>query len=60
MCKPMPVGTPRLLKPNLYSSSFFGYVDATVQSPDNEYIGLLSIKYEGKLICFNSLLTLVF
>ena len=51
MCKPMPVGTPRLLEPNLYYSSFFGYVDATVQSPDNEYIGLLSIKYEGRLIC---------
>ncbi|RGB22182.1 DNA polymerase B 2 [Rhizophagus diaphanus] len=51
MCRPMPVGTPRLLEPNLYSTSFFGFIDATVQSPNNEYIGLLSIKYEGKLIC---------
>jgi hypothetical protein len=47
----MPVGLPRLINPTSYSDSFFGFVDANVKSPIDEYIGLLSIKHQGKLIC---------
>lgn len=58
MCKPMPVGipTPVNLSINQFiEGNFFGYVEATVQAPYPEtpggYIGLLSIKLGGRLIC---------
>ncbi len=51
MIKPMPVGMPKTIDSYLYSDSFFGFIEATVTSSPDEYIGLLPIKYEGKLIC---------
>lgn len=55
MCKPMPVGLPierSLTTSDFYNEKkFLGFVEATVQAPVNEYIGLLPIKYQGKLIC---------
>lgn len=32
-------------------TDFYGFIEATVIAPDNEYIGLLPIKLNGKLIC---------
>nr|AHJ10965.1 plasmid related DNA polymerase [Rhizophagus sp. DAOM 213198] len=51
MCNSMPVGSPRLIDSNSYTDSFFGFVDCTVKSPINEYIGLLPVKWQGKLVC---------
>jgi hypothetical protein len=54
MMKPMPIGSPKEMNitPNEFiNSDFFGYVKAEVQSPENEYIGLLPIKLNGRLIC---------
>jgi hypothetical protein len=54
MCKPMPVGRPKLitLTPEQFiKGEFFGFLEATVQAPASEYIGLLPIKYKGRLIC---------
>lgn len=54
MCQPMPVGIPTLvdLNPNTFKSTdFFGFVKAWVEAPKNEYIGLLPVKWQGKLVC---------
>lgn len=57
MCRPMPVGMPRVLPltGTDLPIEFFGYVEATVQSPPIEthagYIGLLPIKHKGRLVC---------
>jgi len=55
MCKPMPVGIPierSLTTSDFYNErKFIGFVEATVQAPINEYIGLLPIKHQGKLLC---------
>lgn len=58
MCKPMPVGQPLIIKefdPYSLNSSFFGFVDFTITSnganPNASYIGLLPIKWKGRLIC---------
>jgi hypothetical protein len=52
MQKPMPVGVPRILD-NLtleifLNTDLFGFVEATVLAPSEEYIGLLPIKLKGK------------
>lgn len=50
----MPVGipTPAKLTPNEFgNSNFFGYLEATVQAPPNEYTGLLPIRLGGRLVC---------
>jgi hypothetical protein len=49
MCKPMPIGKPLILDPSLFNEEFFGFVDCTVQTPVDEFIGLLSIKLKGRL-----------
>ncbi|PKY60857.1 DNA polymerase B 2 [Rhizophagus irregularis] len=54
MCKPMPVGMPKLTTLSIdqfLERDFYGFLEATVRAPINEYIGLLPIKYQGKLIC---------
>src|SRR2546423_1447152 len=53
MLNTMPVGAPTQLSmtPNHFQCDFFGFLRATVRSPDNEYIGLLPIKHNGRLIC---------
>ncbi|PKB96384.1 DNA polymerase B 2 [Rhizophagus irregularis] len=54
MCKPMPVGMPTLeeLTVNQFlEGNFYGFIEALIEAPANEYIGLLPIKYQGKLIC---------
>lgn len=53
MCEPMPVGHPRSTDTltEYQLGEFFGFVEATVQAPENEYIGLLPIKHQGRLIC---------
>ncbi len=58
MCEPMPVGMPKLvtISPNEFEGGFFfGYVEATVQAPPIDthagYLGLLPLKYKGRLIC---------
>ena len=54
MCQPMPVGYPTrviLTVNDFLQGDFFGFINATVQAPANEYIGLLPIKFKGKLIC---------
>jgi DNA polymerase elongation subunit (family B) len=54
MCKTMPVGLPTLteLAPkDFLKGDFFGFLEAKVKAPVNEYIGLLPIKYKGRLIC---------
>jgi hypothetical protein len=54
MCKPMPVGKPLLVQLTVEAfleTDFFGFLEATVRAPDNEYIGLLPIKIKGRLIC---------
>jgi len=53
MSKAMPVGTPtkiNLTVEEFLEAYFFGYVKAIVNAPPTEYIGLLSIKYQGRLI----------
>jgi hypothetical protein len=54
MCRPMPVGVPTqvTLTPDQFiQGEFFGYLKAQVEAPVNEYIGLLPIKLNGRLIC---------
>nr|AGA14231.1 truncated DNA polymerase [Rhizophagus irregularis] len=55
MCKPMPVGLPKLVKITvsefLADLAFFGFLEVTVRAPAEEYVGLLPIKWQGKLIC---------
>ncbi|POG53951.1 DNA polymerase B [Rhizophagus irregularis DAOM 181602=DAOM 197198] len=55
MCKSMPVGMPQLVefltKEEFLKGEFFGFLEATVRAPANEYIGLLPIKLQGRLIC---------
>jgi hypothetical protein len=58
MSKPMPVGLPYPRNLNLEDfkrENFYGFVQATVKAPAPDtpggYIGLLPIKYEGRLIC---------
>jgi len=55
MSKPIPVEIPILIS-NLTVAQFlegnlYGFLEATVTAPANEYIGLLPIKYQGRLIC---------
>jgi len=50
MCEPMPIGNPTKVDINIWSHLFFGFVDCTVRSPPEEYIGLLSIRISGRLI----------
>ena len=54
MCNSMPVGMPKLVnltvKEFLYTD-FYGFIEATVTAPVNEYIGLLPIKIKGRLVC---------
>jgi hypothetical protein len=64
MCKPMPVGAPTLVNLNIdefLNGAFFGFVEATVKSPDistpGGYIGLLPLKYNGRLICPGGIFT---
>jgi len=47
----MPIGEPTKIDTILFGTNFFGFVDCTVRVPDTEYIGLLSIKWNGRLIC---------
>jgi hypothetical protein len=50
----MPVGIPTpksLTPPEFEDSDFFGFLEATVQAPPNEYIGLLPIRIDGRLVC---------
>jgi hypothetical protein len=54
MCKPMPVGMPtpvNLSVIQFIEGDFFGFIEATVKAPPSEYVGLLPIKLEGRLIC---------
>ena len=58
MCKPMPVGIPtpmNLTRDAFQASDFFGYLEATVQAPAPDtpggYIGLLPVKFNGRLVC---------
>jgi TolA-binding protein len=61
MTKTMPVGMPTLINLTVSSfledDSFFGFVEATVQAPAYEYIGLLPVKLQGKLICPGGIFT---
>jgi hypothetical protein len=58
MCKPMPVGIPEILDSltteQFLEDNFFGFLEATVQAPENTtpggYIGLLPIKLNGRLV----------
>lgn len=47
----MPVGLPSPTNLTDLTPDFFGYLEATVQAPPNEYIGLLPIKLNGRLVC---------
>ncbi len=54
MCRPMPVGQPTLVSLTMdqfEGREFFGYLWARVQAPETQYIGLLPIKYQGRLVC---------
>jgi hypothetical protein len=54
MCQPIPVGapTPVILTPDqFYQGGFFGYLIGTVRVPETQYIGLLPIRHNGRLIC---------
>jgi hypothetical protein len=54
MLNPMPVGppTPICLTPDQFQGcDFFGYVRATVFAPETQYIGLLPIRLNGRLVC---------
>ncbi len=59
MTLPMPVGAPTqvILSPDQFNQDFFGYLIATVRAPENEYIGLLSIRHNGRLICPGGIFT---
>jgi hypothetical protein len=53
MLRPMPVGIPTLTSLSLehfHKGEFFGYIEATVKSPVNEYIGLLPISHQGRVV----------
>lgn len=65
MSKPMPVGKPNLINLTIEDFlkddfTFFGFVEATVRAPVNEYLGLLSIKFKGRLICPGGTFTVSF
>ena len=45
MCCPMPVGVPKTIDSSLYSESFFGFIEATVSSSPDEYIGHLPLNH---------------
>jgi hypothetical protein len=48
---PVVIPTPKsLTPPEFENSDFFGFLEATVQAPANEYIGLLPIKMGGIII----------
>lgn len=54
MCRSMPVGIPKLVNltvTEFLEGSLFGYLNATVKAPDTEYIGLLPIRLDGRLVC---------
>lgn len=54
MCNSMPVGMPKLVNltvKEFLDTDFYGFVEATVTAPVNEYIGLLPIKIKGRLVC---------
>jgi hypothetical protein len=58
MCQPMPVGLPKSIKltrDEFLEENIFGFVEATVRSPSSltkeGYVGLLPIKFQGRLIC---------
>ncbi len=58
MCRSMPVGKPTLTNlpvEKFLEGFFFGYLEATVKAPSADtpaaYIGLLPLKYKGRLIC---------
>lgn len=54
MYRPMPVGAPTLVPLTVQQferGEFFGYLWAKVQAPSDLYVGLLPIKYQGRLIC---------
>lgn len=58
MCKPMPVGipTPVNLSVNEFlEGNFFGFIEVIVQAPPintpGGYLGLLPLKYQGRLLC---------
>ncbi len=60
MCKPMPVGMPQLVDltvDEFLNSDFFGFVEGVVRASSEEYIGLLPIKFQGKLICPGGIFT---
>jgi hypothetical protein len=50
----MPVGTPTLVPLTIEQferGEFFGYLWARVEAPADLYIGLMPIRYQGRLIC---------
>jgi hypothetical protein len=50
----MPVGMPKLVSltvKEFLEGGFYGFIEATVTAPVNEYIGLLPIKVKGRLVC---------
>jgi len=54
MLRPMPVGEPRLIflsDQEFLKGEFFGYIEATVRAPLNEYVGLLPLSLNGRLVC---------
>nr|AHJ10972.1 plasmid related DNA polymerase [Rhizophagus sp. DAOM 213198] len=54
MCRSMPVGMPQLVNLTIdefLNSDFFGFVEVVVRASSEEYIGLLPIKLQGRLIC---------
>jgi len=54
MCRPMPVGapTPVILTPDQFDQvGLFGYLIGTVRVPETQYIGLLPIRHNGRLVC---------
>lgn len=54
MCNSMPVGMPQLVNltvKEFLDTDFYGFIEATVIAPLDEYIGLLPIKIKGRLVC---------
>lgn len=54
MLQAMPVGTPNLVPFTVQEfpeGDWFGYLEATVQAPLNEYLGLLPLTHNGRLVC---------
>jgi len=50
----MPVGAPTLISltaVEFIEGDFFGFVKATVKVPEEEYLGILSIRSNGRLVC---------